>query len=243
MRRRQCFVAVGVLIAALDVEAGRAIRVNFGDEWVEHALGTSQCFGSSTGNPLVHRLGFTFSGHADPLFDFEVDAYCQRSVSYDPENPSNGYFSQSSLFEGDELVLRQMIGPNLDGNVSAIRYTYLGGDRFDSPTGFQWTFFDFSRQGVVLVGLYGLTGIPFTPGSSYIDDGGARLWDGWYDGYDGQYFCFEFDPNIGGWGYRPFGTWDGTLSAPTNPCLQEIATLFEDGMEDPFPEFRVSSPP
>ena len=208
--------------------ATRGIRIDFVGDWgaAPFDIGTSDCAGTSASNVLVVRNGFTFSGDSDPNLHFNVDTYCQKTTPFDPGNPSDPYFSRTSFFTGDETGLAAMVGTNTDNAVSGIRYAYLGGNRFNNPNGFQWAFYFFPR-GVTVVGLYGLTSIPLFDQTSYITNGGFDVWLGGFDGYDGQYFCFEGS----GPGTSYIGEWNGLLSDVSSTCLQKIAVQFVDGFE------------
>ncbi len=235
MAVRTRFFGMIAVLAALASQHGeaaqRSIRIDFVGDW-GNALSLDACPGSTTANTLVTWGGdfdtYTFSGQSDPAFNFNTDTYCQITVAYDPLQPGDAYFSSASFFTGDEPGLAAMVGANLDNHATAVRYAYLAGNRFDNPNGFQWAFYEF-RNEITVVGLYGLTGIPLTDQHAYISPG---IWQGGTDGYDGEYFCFRSYFGVFGAQFVDYlGTWNGTLAEQDNVCLQEIATIFEDGME------------
>lgn len=199
-------------MAATDADASRrALRIDFGGEWTTvEDLDSAQCAGASEADTLVALGEFVFSGREDAAY--LVDAYCQVSV--------DDVFSGSSFF--DEPGLQFLIGDNADNAVTAIRYAYLDGDRFDDPApeGFQWGFYLFPDD-LVVVGLYGLVDVPLTA-SSYITQAATLRWSG-VQGYDGEYFCVQ----AGAW----LGTWSGTLDDAGSACLLALQRVFGNGFE------------
>lgn len=212
--------------------APRGIRVEFGSEWGgnnEGVIGTAACPGTSAANVLVQWNGYTFSAQSDPQFGFNVDTYCQNAEPYEPGDSVSDYFNAAS-FRADESGLAAMVGANRHGQVSAIRYSYFGGPRFNDPNGFQWVFYSFPRQ-VTVVGLHGLVAIPLTNQYSYIEGPGGRVWNGGSDGNNGEYYCFRGLSGPGGTEHVYVGTWSGSIAETDNACLQLIATIHSDGFE------------
>lgn len=200
------------LVPAADLcAARRTVRVDFGGEWDTRQIGTADCPGSSVGSTLVLRDGITFSGRDNAAH--LVDDYCQISIA--------DVWNSSSFFQGDESGLAALVGPNTDNAVSSIRYSMLDDIRFDSPTGFQWSFYLFPNQ-LTIVGLYGLEGTTLDT-SSYIRSSNEFLWRADLDGYDGEYFCF-----LGG---TYLGPWSGDPGEPGSACMQAFSLVFRDGFE------------
>lgn len=204
--------ALVLALAAGEADAGRrALRIDFGGEWTTvEDLDSPQCAGASEADTLVDFGDFVFSGREDAIY--LADAYCQVSV--------DGEFSGGNFF--DEPGLQALIGDNADNAVTAIRYVYLDGFRFDFGTtdGFQWGFY-FFPDGLTVVGLYGLEQVALTA-SSYITQGATLRWNGAL-GYDGEYFCVQ----DGAW----LGSWDGTLEDAGSACLLALQRVFGDGFE------------
>jgi hypothetical protein len=207
--------------------ATRAIRVDFGGDWGSgFNIGSAGCPGTSASNRLVLWNGFTFAGNSDPNFNFAVDTYCQVTTPF--TTVGEPYFSSASFFQGDETALAALVGTNTNNAASAIRYSYLGGPRFSNPNGFQWAFYFFPSRSLTIVGLYGLTGIPYFDATSFITGpGGQQIWRGGTDGYDGEYFCFTG----AGAGTTYAGEWNGLASDTTSPCLTPFLVLFKNGFE------------
>lgn len=228
-RMRSSIVALLLTLASASTEAARSIRVEFGEDWGP-GLSLDACPGSSSASMFVTLAGsnitYTFSGQSDPNFNFDTDTYCQVTTPFNPGDPGATYFSQFSI-PTDEPGLRAMIGSNRDNRARAIRYSFLSGPRFNNPNGFQWAFYTF-RERIIVVGLYGLTGIPLTSAHSFIAPG---IWDGGVEGYDDRYFCFRRSEAAPGGTLESIGSWNGNLSVVGNTCLQEVATLFRDGLE------------
>lgn len=199
-----------VAIATDAFGARRGVRIDFGTEWQgEAAIGSAGCPGTTSGSTVLVRGGITWSGRDDDAHLF--DAYCQVST---PDQ-----WGESSFF-GQEPGLASLVGPNDDNAVQATRYSFLDADRFDSPTGFQWIFYDFPN-GVTFVGLYGLVETVLD-NLSYIDAGDTFLWRG-TDGYDGEYFCFHDGAYV--------GTWAGDIGNDPAGCLAPLQDVFSDGFE------------
>lgn len=203
---------------AFDVHAARrTIRIDgFGDTWVEHAIGTSGCPGTTDGvtpgDTLVHLFGFTFSGRAKTTFLF--DTYCQTAQP--------GTLTETGYTYGDEQVLATLFGNNPNA-VHGIRYSFLDADRFSGDaTGFQWAVYTFPG-GLNVVTLYGLEATVLDA-TSYIL-GPIAVWTG-SNGYDGGYFCFR--------GTQYVGPWNGSLSDTSSACLQALQaddSIFFDGFD------------
>lgn len=217
-----------LLVAVAALAATRSIRVDDGGGWTAGSLGTAACPGTSSQGRLVLSMGWTFSGQSDPQYLFNTNAYCQRSVPFNPQSPGAPYFSENSFF-GDELALASFVGLNQDNAVSAIRYSYLDDDLFNNPDGFQWAFFSFPHD-VTFVELYGLDGTPMTDAHSYIIGPGTIVWRGGTNGYDGEYFCFRRSAPAQTL-HQFVGTWDGVLPNNGNACLGLLDIQFTSGFE------------
>jgi hypothetical protein len=214
--------AVALSLGVLFVESAqanrRAIRIDgFADEWTDVlAIGTADCPGTQLQSTLVQRFGYTFSGRQ--IADHLTDTYCQKT------NP--GGLSQSSITYVDETGLAQLIGPNEDDRVSAIRYSFLDRNRFDfdvPPSGFQWIFYQFERgdTDTMIAGLYGLQSVTLSS-STFLRDGPDLIWDASGNSFDGSYFCFEDGIYL--------DRWDGSLPS-TSACARGGLRIFRGAFE------------
>ena len=145
-----------LLLVSLDTEAARrAIRVEF-NEWDEaQNIGSVDCPGSDAHSTEVLWNGIRFSGAGDPVY--LIESYCQHSFNYEGDDfgawVNEDYFNQEFV---NEPGLADLFGPNkTEPLITAIRYTYLDGDRDELDTnGFQWAFY-FFPGGITIVALYG----------------------------------------------------------------------------------------
>lgn len=216
----RCALLAMLVGMPLDAQAERrAVRIDgFGDSWLEFAIGSEGCPGTTTGttadNTLVRQLGFTFSGRASTAF--LVDDYCQVAQS--------GTLTQQNYYYADEQGLAALFGDNPGDAITGIRYSMLDRERFDfdtPATGFQWALYSFPA-GVTFVALYGLADTTLDD-TSYISGSAGFVWKG-SEGYDGRYFCFV--------GNTWIGSWNGDLSDTDSPCLRALSgTIFADGFD------------
>lgn len=214
----QLGIAMALLVCSVDADAGRrSLRIEF-IAWDNDGktIGSPDCPGTSAGSLLVEWNGFTFSGRDDP--SYLTDTYCQTTIPCDGEEFD--CFNSNAIFD-DEPGLQDLVGDNPGDAITGIRYSFLDGDRFEDPAGFQWAFYSFPGN-VTIVGLYGLLETPLDA-TSYIRQGQTVLWQGDIDGFDGEYFCFN--------GSTYIGTWDGE-PAGTDP-LVACHWIFRHGFEAP----------
>lgn len=213
-------IALALSLFTLDAHAGRrSLRVEF-QAWEEgQTIPGAECPGTVALSVIVDWNGFTFAGVDDAVY--LADTYCQEAFPYDEFAFEDEYLN-SLIFPEDEAALASLIGENTDNSVTAIRYSFLDGDRFGEPGGFQWVFYHFPND-TTIVGLYGL--VDAVLGSnSYIRQGNTVLWQGDVDGFNGEYFCFR--------GQEYLGRWPGEQAAGT--VLATCAPLIlQDGFEEP----------
>jgi len=210
-RRIQLILVLVLALLAIDAwPAPRSVRVDGGNGWNQFSIGTSGCPGTTSGtsaaNTLVQRMGFTFSGRANTAYLFSD--YCQVADASTLTLANYIYF--------DEQDLAHLFSDNTGNAITGIRYSFLDQDLFNSPTGFQWGFYTFPGN-VVVVALYGLESVTLD-NTSYITPG---VWSG-TNGYSGEYFCFHNNVYIGTW---------TALTDANNACLHALGVLFVNGFE------------
>src|SRR6185369_8725167 len=143
-------LGLGLVLIASDAAADRrGVRVDGGNGWTQFSIGTAGCPGTTAGpnvaNTFVLRPGITFSGRGNTAYLF--DDYCQVAQV--------GTLTSANYIYFDEPDLSRLFGTNPGNAITGIRYAFLDQHLFDSPTGFQWGFYTFPGN-VVVVALYGL---------------------------------------------------------------------------------------
>ena len=215
-------LCIALLLLSLETEAARrAIRIEF-NEWDEaQTIGSGDCPGSDGHSTEVLWNGIRFSGAGSTVY--LTEAYCQHSFNYEGDEfgdwVNEDYFNQGFV---NEPGMADLFGSNdTEPLITAIRYTYLDGDRDEPGTnGFQWAFYFFPGD-ITIVALYGLTGITLD-NTSYIKKGGTSFWQGDVDGFDGEYFCFRNANYV--------GTWDGSSVGSEEGVACPL--MLDDGFED-----------
>lgn len=221
---------IAVMLLALgtsSAEAGRrSLRIEF-QAWSEgFALGSAECPGSSIVSDNVSWNGFNFIGSSYLIWT--VDTYCQTAATYQESLGTDEYLN-SAIFGPDEAGLAGKIGANqTEPFITARRYTFLDGPRFDEGTqGFQWAFY-FFPNGITLVTIYGEVPIDYAKFDPYITDGVDFIWDSLESGYNGEYFCFD--------GTTFIGFWDGAVTngSPQAGCAlpPPPEEVFNSGFEE-----------
>jgi hypothetical protein len=210
-RRIQLILTLVLTLIATDAGAAqRGVRVDGGNGWTQYSIGTANCStttaGSTAADTLVHRLGFTFSGRENTAY--LVSDYCQVADASTLTSANYTYF--------DEPDLAHLFSDNTGNAISGIRYSFLDDVLFGTPTGFQWGFYTFPGN-VVVIALYGLQTVTLDS-TSYITPG---VWSG-TNGYNGEYFCFQGGVYIGTW---------TALTDTNNACLHALGVVFVNGFE------------
>jgi len=211
------FILAAILFFMMSVTdamaARRSLRIDFNAWSAAHDITDPDfCPRYFAGSALIRgTLVFQNNQFPDPYL---ANAYCQDIPNWNSfDDPPTDEYLNSEIFSPDEAGLAAKIGENRDPDpVTAERYTFLDGDEFDENTsGNQWAFYAFPN-GVVLVALYGEAPIQAEGYSPFIyrsPDSDDVIWEATTNGFDGQYFCFEFGEFI--------GFWDGEL-AGTDPA-------------------------
>jgi hypothetical protein len=220
------FILVALLFFMMSVTdamaARRSLRIDF-DAWSSAYDITDPdfCPRYFAGSALIRgTLVFQNNQFPDP---FLTNAYCQDIPNWNAiEQPSIYDYLNSEVISPDEPGLAAKIGENRDPDpITAERYTFLDGAEFDENTsGYQWAFYSFPN-GVVLVALYGEAPIQAEGYSPFIyrsPDSDNVIWEANTNGFDGQYFCFEFGEFI--------GFWDGELAGtePAGGCTMDFVS-------------------
>ena len=221
-----------LLLLSFNVQARRDLRVEFLD-WSNPvlALPGPDCPGTAENSTLVdgpvnpgtglNLSQYTFSGFDDPAF--LTGTYCQEGNQFIGTEETDEYLNAESFgFDGEEEVLRTMIGANEDNRFKAIRYSFftVPFDAGEPPSpddrGFQWAFYTFDDANeftlVELRGLVGQEDENLTSATTYIKRGSEVIVDG-ADGIstDGEYYCFLNQTFLGVWTGETTDSDDGPI--------------------------------
>lgn len=205
---KYCFVAIGLLfiMGAGDAFAQRrAIRVDLGEQWQDAPFASKACAGADLDRTVILWNDHVFVGLDDP--SLLEGAYCSAS--------RGARFSGSSL-PSDEADLAALVGTNLDGAITARRFTFLNDpERYAATHGFQWMFVNFPND-FTIVGLYGLQRVKLDE-TTFVSERMNVLWNSVGDRFDGEYFCFDKG--------RFVGTWNPTRPNRPSPCVRHLSQL------------------
>lgn len=225
MSRKNCFHLITIscllLLLAADLNAARrSIRVDFG-AWgparnilIDPDLCPMYYTGSALDFFYFRADSLVFQNDVLAPDPYTVRRYCQDAGIYEEGMTTDEYLN-SEIFPPDEAGLAAKIGSNLDGGVTAVRYTFLDGSEFQEDTeGYQWAFYRFPGE-IMIVALYGTLPIEAGAFSPHIyfetPEATDYVWTAASEGFEGQYFCFDEV------GVPEFiGFWDGKY-AGTNP--------------------------
>ncbi len=225
-------IALALLVVAGDAGAGqRSVRIAFDDWSAAQPIGSAACPGTTAGSTAVNWNGFLLVGSEDPKY--LADAYCQTSLA--------DVFNEDSFNGEDSPVLRRLVGINGENRVTAIRYTFLDRNRFDTTKeGYQWVVYSF--PGVRLIGLNSSPNYALTADThiGHQDDSSSIYWSA--DLYpDGEYLCIipSGQPSY----YWSQGTlvdsiWqfsaqDDFSTYNQNDCVKKLTGAYANSFEDP----------
>jgi hypothetical protein len=212
-RRISAMLSIALMFVSAGAEANRrSVRVDAGAWDAFLPITSPSCPLDLPGTPRLLIGDLLFSGLTGS--DLLTGASCQYT------RPAE--YKGSAFAPGDEDGLAALLGPNADQAASAIRYTFADDiDVLAAPRAFQW--YQHQLPGVVLASLHlsvgGDTGAALDDSTHLVDLGsGTRLWGAGSDGFDGEYFCFQW--YVSPWTY--LGRWNGRLDDEASNCLQYL---------------------
>jgi len=233
-----CIVLTLCLVLVEDAEARRGLRIDFGAWGPGLApLGSASCphttqFATWTNvlmAPGVFPYGYSFWIHSGTPFQV-LDGYCQYTTPYSEGFEIFEYLNNQTI-PADEPGLRYLVGDNQCGGVTAMRYTYLNGSRFDEGVkGAQWAFY-FFPGGQTIAALYSeleIDELGYSPQVIPLFGDYFSVWAGTPENPDG-YFLFIDGVYV--------GPWDGEYPiveggpVPAESCPPPPVLIFDDGFE------------
>lgn len=230
-----CFSIFLLLTAASDAMAGRrGLRIDLGSWSEEFPINEvpDECPGAvawtSLENPVYWgEVQWNFNQFVTSAFAQLNTFYCQYSKPYQPGLDTFEYLN-SAIFQEEEPGLAQKIGSNTDNAITAVRYSFLGNYPEIPVYGRQWAFYFFPGD-FTIVALYGVTQLPTYEWIWEFYDGNWVL-RAQYEGFEGEYFCFD--------GHQFAGRWDGEPvdePGPVSPergCVLPPELMFHNGFEE-----------
>lgn len=182
---------------------------------------------SSSENPVYWgEVQWNFNQFVTSAFSQLNRNYCQYSKPYQQGLDTSEYLN-AAIFQEAEPGLAQKIGSNTDNVITAIRYSFVG-DYPEIPIyGRQWAFYFFPGD-FTIVALYGVTQLPTFEWIWEFHEGNW-VWRAQYEGFEGEYFCFDGHTFVGRWDGEPVNE-PGPVS-PEQGCLLTSEPIFSDGFE------------
>lgn len=206
-------IAVAGALGSTVAEANRrSVRVDAGAWDAFLPIDSLSCPLDLTGTPRLLIGDLLLSGLTGS--ELLAGASCQYTKA--------GEYKGSAFAPGEEDGLAALLGPNADQTAAAIRYTFADDiDVLAAPRAFQW--YQHQLPGLVLVSLHlsvgGDTGATLDDSTHLVDlSSGTRLWGAGSDGFDGEYFCFQW--YVSPWTYM--GRWNGRTDDEGSDCLQYL---------------------
>jgi hypothetical protein len=206
-------IAVASALGSTIAEANRrSVRVDAGAWDSFLPIDSLSCPLDLAGTPRLLIGDLLLSGLLGS--DLLTGASCQYTKA--------GEYKGSTFAPGDEDGLAALLGPNADQTAAAIRYTFADDiDVLAAPRAFQW--YQHQLPGLVLVSLHlsvgGDTGASLDDSTHLVDlSSGTRLWGAGSDGFDGEYFCFQW--YVSPWTY--LGRWNGRIDDEGSDCLRYL---------------------